>query len=90
MKIGHIKNETKARLAFLFQESDRELVEKLHTEEYSNNISFLEMRPLISLSDSISLSSKLSNVNASRFKDAIEMAKGDWRDTFVAGWFAND
>jgi hypothetical protein len=85
-----LTSDTKARLKFLFPESEWAPVEKILMEECGNNLPFLDDATPEDLERFQFAALKLSNGNFLKLKEAVELAKADWRDLLVAAKFAND
>jgi hypothetical protein len=85
----NLTEETMQRLEFLFAAESRDEVASLLDRECSNNLPFLESATPADLQRFHFAALKLSRGNLDRLRDAVELAKQDWRDLLVSAGFAN-
>ena len=78
-----------ARLQFLFCADEREEAASLLERECSINLPFLDTAGPVQLQRFHFAALKLSGGNIERLRNAVELAKQDWRDLLVAAGFAN-
>ena len=81
---------TRQRLDRLFNEPDREEAERLLVHECGQNRQFCEDHHPEDLDRLRFAVLKLSAGRLERLRDAIELAKQDWRDLLMAAGFAYD
>jgi hypothetical protein len=82
--------ETQRRLEILFHQEHRAEAIRLLVEECGNNLPFCEHSNERDLERFRFAALKLSGGDLSRLRDAVELAKIDWRDLLVAAGFADD
>lgn len=80
--------DTKRCVDILFPESEREEVVQLLVQECGNNLPFLENQNEEGLERFRFAALKLSGGNLRKLKDAVQLAKTDWRDLLVSAEFA--
>jgi hypothetical protein len=81
---------TLSRLTILFPESDRATASRMLADECGNNLPFLEDADPIELERVRFAALKLSGGELARLRDAVNLAKTDWRDLLIASGFADD
>jgi len=81
---------TEERLALLFAPADRSQARRLLLEECGSNLPLLGDRDAAGMERFRFAALKLSEGNLGRLREAIAVAKTDWRDLLVAAGFAND
>ena len=79
--------ETVRCLRALFAENEWAEVSQLLLKECGNNLSGLEKLDEFELERFRFAAMKISNGRADRLKDAVELAKKDWRDLLTAAKF---
>jgi hypothetical protein len=87
-----LSRETLRRIELMFQGEDRQIVEKLLVEECGNNL------PCSGPADKTPEQAervrfaalRFSEGNLQLFRQAIELAKNDWRDLLMAAGFGED
>ena len=84
-----LSSETQRRIDILFRD-DRKEARRLLAEECGNNLPYLENLGSQELERYRFAALKLSEGNLDRLREAIEVAKTDWRDLLVAAGFGND
>ena len=89
MGAPELSSETERRIALLFIPSDREVVRKLLLEECGNNLPFLEHLDTAAMDRFRFAALKLSDGCLDRLRNALRLAKQDWRDLLVAAGFAD-
>src|SRR5512135_1663921 len=82
--------ETKRRIDALFAPGQRDEVTRLLQDEYGNNLPMLENLDEVQLERFRFAALKLSAGSLPKLRDAVHLAKVDWRDLLVAAEFAND
>ena len=85
----NLSSETAKRLDFLFTVQDREKAISILSNECSQNLPFLDASTAEGLERFHFAALKLSRGNLDRLREAVELAKQDWRDLLVAAGFAN-
>ncbi len=85
-----ISQETERRIAALFPPSSKAEVSELLINQCGNNLPFCGNDDELQLERIRFSALKLSAGNIDKLKDAIKLAKTDWRDLLVAAGFAND
>ena len=85
----NLTQETMQRLEFLFAAESRDEAALLLDRECSNNLPFLDTATPAELQRFHFAALKVSGGNLGRLREAIELAKQDWRDLLVAAGFAN-
>jgi hypothetical protein len=88
MGTPQLSSETERRLALLFAPAHQELVRKILLEECGNNLPFLKNLDAAALDRFRFAALKLSRGNLDGLRDAVRLAKTDWRDLLVAAGFA--
>ena len=88
--MAKLSSETRKRIGSLFPPSKREKVARLLREQCGNNLPFLEDVDEFGLERFRFAALKLSGGDLNVLRNAIELAKTDWRDLLVAAGFAND
>ena len=81
---------TQRRLETLFGESDREEAAALLHQECGNNLPFLEELDGFRLERFRFAALKLSGGSMAKLREAIELAKIDWRDLLMCADFGED
>jgi hypothetical protein len=74
----------------LFRQGERNEAASLLAEQCGNNLPFLESLDEHGLERFQFAALKLSGGNLSRLRNAIELAKTDWRDLLMAAGFGED
>lgn len=82
--------ETQRRLEILFREEDRAEAARLLAEECGNNLPFLEKLDERGLERFQFAALKLSEGDLTKLRDAVALAKTDWRDLLMAAGFGHD
>jgi hypothetical protein len=82
--------ETQRRVNLLFRPEEQNIVATLLITECGNNLPFLEKSNEYELERIRFATLKLSDGNLDMLREAIEMAKSDWRDLLMAAGFAYD
>jgi len=85
-----LSQETERRIAVLFPPSSRSEVSELLIHQCGNNLPFCQNQDEFQLERVRFSALKLSVGNIDKLKDAINLAKQDWRDLLVAAGFADD
>jgi hypothetical protein len=85
-----LSQETERRIAALFPASSRAEVSQLLIIQCGNNLPFYDNDDEFQMERIRFSVLKLSAGNIDKLKDAIELAKTDWRDLLVAAGFADD
>lgn len=85
-----ISPETQRRLDILFRQEDRAEAARLLAEQCGNNLPFLENLDEQRLERFRFAALKLSGGDLSRLREAIDVAKTDWRDLLMAAGFGED
>src|SRR5258708_7126113 len=85
-----LSQETERRIAALFPASSRGEVSELLIIHCGNNLPFCDNDDEFQLERIRFSALKLSAGNIDKLKDAIKLAKTDWRDLLVAAGFADD
>ena len=85
-----LSQETERNIAKLFPPGSRAEASELLLYECGNNLPFCEKLNEFQLERIRFSALKLSAENIDKLKDAIELAKTDWRDLLVAAGFATD
>jgi hypothetical protein len=85
-----ISPETQRRLDILFRPADRAEAARLLAEQCGNNLPFLENLNEQGLERFQFAALKLSGGDLSRLREAIDLAKTDWRDLLMAAGFGED
>jgi hypothetical protein len=88
MSTPQLSPETERRLDLLFAPAIRERARKILLEECGNNLPFLENLDATAMDRFRFAALKLSCGNLDRLRDAVRLAKTDWRDLLVAAGFA--
>lgn len=81
---------TTERVQALFRDDDSRAASRLLAEECGRNLPFCEDSDSRSLERLRFAALKLSRGSLEGLREAIELAKKDWRDLLVAADFAND
>jgi hypothetical protein len=87
---GRLNPEIERRIEVLFSPGSRSEIAELLLHECGNNLPFLEKLNEIELERFRFAALKLSAGNIDKFKEAIALAKADWRDLLVSAGFAMD
>ena len=82
--------ETQRRVDLLFRPEEQNIVATLLITECGNNLPFIEELDEYELERFRFAALKLSDGNLDKLREAIELAKSDWRDLLMAAGFAND
>lgn len=82
--------ETRSRLDLLFTPDERDLAERILAEECGNNLPFFEKATPQELERVRHAALKNSNGDIILLRNAVNLAKQDWRDLLVEAGFAND
>jgi ABC-type siderophore export system fused ATPase/permease subunit len=82
--------ETVRRMNALFAPHQRDEVSRLLVEECGSNLPFLEEYDEFQLERFRFAALKLSEGNFQKLREAVQLAKIDWRDLLVAAEFADD
>jgi hypothetical protein len=85
-----LSQETERRIAALFPPNSRAEVSELLIIQCGNNLPFCDKEDEFQLERIRFSALKLSAGNIDKLKDAIKLAKTDWRDLLVAAGFADD
>jgi len=81
--------ETLKRLEILFKEEDRPVAAQLLEDECGNNLPFLEELDAHRLERFRFAALKLSGGDLDKLREAIKMAKVDWRDLLMMAGFGH-
>ncbi len=81
---------TRAHLTVVFPEHDRPVAAELLVHECGNNLPFLDHADAVALERYRFAALRLSRGQLDRLREAIAVAKTDWRDLLVAAGFAHD
>ena len=82
--------ETERRLALLFHGDDARTAATLLLHECGNNLPFCEKSDSIQLERIRFAALKLSAGNLDNLREAIALAKTDWRDLLMSAGFGTD
>jgi len=82
--------ETEQRIDLLFPPEHRDTVRKLLLGECGNNLPFLEKIDSIAMDRFRFAALKLSGGDLKKLRDALALAKADWRDLLMAAGFGSD
>jgi hypothetical protein len=82
--------ETERRVSLLFLPESRAEASRLLITECGSNLPFFEKFDQFEMERARFSALKLSRGNIEALKDAIELAKADWRDLLVAAGFGDD
>jgi hypothetical protein len=82
--------ETQRRVNLIFRLEEQNIVATLLITECGNNLPDLENLDEYRLERFRFAALKVSNGNLDKLREAIELAKYDWRDLLLAAGFAND
>ncbi|OLB97478.1 MAG: hypothetical protein AUI02_00910 [Acidobacteria bacterium 13_2_20CM_2_57_12] len=85
-----LSQDTERRIAALFPPSSRAEVSELLIVQCGNNLPFCDGDDEFQLERIRFSALKLSAGNIGKLRDAIKLAKTDWRDLLVAAGFADD
>ena len=85
-----LSDETKLRVEALFDENEALLASELLVNECGNNLPFMENVDAVGLERLRYAALKLSGGRLDALRDAIELAKIDWRDLLMAAGFGYD
>jgi hypothetical protein len=85
-----LSSETQRRVDLLFGPTTREEAAELLVTDCGNNLPSLEKLDEHGLERYRFAALKLSNGNLVRLRDAVELAKIDWRDLLMAAGFGED
>ena len=86
----NLSTETQRRLEMLFPQEQRREATRLLSEECGNNLPFCQDEDESGLERIRFAALKLSGGDLVRLRDAIQLAKTDWRDLLMAAEFADD
>jgi hypothetical protein len=90
MPTSRLNSETQRRLEILFRIEDRPVAARMLVEECGNNLPFLGKLDEHGLERFRFAALKLSGGDLGRLRQAVDLAKTDWRDLLVAAGFAHD
>jgi len=85
-----LSEETKRRVDILFDGNDAAIATKILTNECGSNLPSCENHSPRELERLRFAALKLSGGNLNRLRQAVRLAKEDWRDLLVAADFANN
>jgi len=85
-----LSDETRRRVEILFDGDDRELASRLLVEECGSNLPLLKNLSPEKLERYRFAAAKLSAGRLDKLREAIAIARRDWRDLLVAAGFAQD
>jgi hypothetical protein len=85
-----LSQETERKIAAMFPQGLRAEVSELLKIQCGNNLPFCDNYDEFQLERIRFSALKLSAGNIDKLKDAIKLAKADWRDLLVAAGFADD
>jgi hypothetical protein len=85
-----LTSETEKRIALLFPEDQQDAVRALLLEECGHNLPFLQKLDPVGMDRFRFAALKLSHGNMHKLREAVNLAKTDWRDLLVAAGFANN
>jgi len=83
-----LSSETERRVILLFAPAHQEHARKILLEEWGNNLPLLKNLDAAAMDRFRFAALKLSCGNLDRLRDAVRLAKIDWRDLLVAAGFA--
>jgi hypothetical protein len=89
-KESRLSPETERRVNLLFRPEEQNAAATLLITECGNNLPGLEILDEYQLERFRFAALKLSNGNLDKLRQAIALAKDDWRDLLVAAGFGND
>jgi hypothetical protein len=87
---SRLSAETERHIAALFPASHKTQVSDLLLRQCGNNLPFCEKSDEFQLERVRFAALKLSAGNIEKLKEAIELAKQDWRDLLMAAGFGTD
>jgi hypothetical protein len=87
---AQLSSETRRRIDALFPQPERDAVVRLLQSECGNNLPLLESFDDVQLERVRFAALKLSGGNLRKLRDAVRLAKEDWRDLLVSAQFADD
>jgi hypothetical protein len=79
--------ETEKRVGLLFPPDQQEIVREILLEECGNNLPFLQKLDAVATERNRFAALKLSRGDLVELRQAIDLAKTDWRDLLVAANF---
>lgn len=85
-----LSHETRRRIDALFAPVGRAAAERLLVAECGNNLPFCEHSTAESLERLRFAALKLSEGSLQKLREAVELAKLDWRDLLMAAGFGHD
>ena len=85
-----LSRETRRRLDLLFAPADRPGAESMLVDECGNNLPLLESMDSHRLERFRFAALRLSQGDLARLRQAIDLAKRDWRDLLMAAGFGED
>jgi hypothetical protein len=85
-----LSEPTRVRLEVLFRVEDREVAKAMLVTECGSNLPFCERATAPQLERLRFAALKLSGGNLERLREAVELAKIDWRDLLMAAGFGNN
>lgn len=85
-----LSDDTKRRVEVLFAESKRAAATQMLVEECGDNLPFNEGQGPVELERIRFAALKLSAGSLTELREAISLAKIDWRDVLVSAGFGND
>ena len=85
-----LTNEVNWRIALLFSEEERQAASALLDAECGNNLPFCADDTPAGLNRIRFAALKLSNGDLGKLREAVDLAKLDWRDLLVAAGFADN
>jgi hypothetical protein len=90
MGTPEVSPEAETRIALLFSPAEREKVRTILRDECGNNLPLLGHLDQVAIDRFRFAALKLSNSDLGKLRDAVRLAKTDWRDLLVAACFADD
>ena len=81
---------TEQRIALLFAPASQEIVRTILRKECGDNLPFCGKADEIAMERIRFAALKLSDGSLEKLRNAVQLAKIDWRDLLVAAGFAND
>jgi hypothetical protein len=85
-----LTKEVKFRISLLFQPNEIDSASELLANECGNNLPFCSKTTPAGLNRVRIAALKLSEGKLAKLREAVDLAKSDWRDLLVAAGFAND
>jgi LPS O-antigen subunit length determinant protein (WzzB/FepE family) len=90
VRMVELSSETRLRLNALFRGQNRDEAEQLLTKECADNLPLMTKQNVRSLERIRIAALKLSDGRIDKLREAVELAKVDWRDLLLAAGFRFD